>query len=283
MQISYKIISDYNNWSLGLLRGYKILSEMLSFKKNITPGKVLMILGCQRSGTSLIYWIFERDLNTKIYREKSKLTSDDPEKLRLNSYQFIQKEIYKHNANLIIMKPLVESQNSITLLNMIRNSKVLWMYRNYNDVISSNLKAFGVDNGIKDLLPIVKNQTTNWRCENISAETKSIISKYFSETMNPFDAAALFWLVRNRLFFENKLYENEKIMLFKYEDLVSNPEKSMRKIYKFVDCKFPGNKIIKSVHSKSIGKGTHVKLTPGIEQLCEMLLYKMNSIYSAQT
>ena len=281
MQISYKIISDYNNWSLGLLRGYKILSEMLSFKKNITPGKVLMILGCQRSGTSLIYWIFERDLNTKIYREKSKLTSHDPEKLRLNSYQFIQKEIYKHNANLIIMKPLVESQNAITLLNSIRNSKVLWMYRNYNDVISSNLKAFGVGNGIKDLLPIIKNQITNWRCENISDETKSIISKYFSETMNPFDAAALFWLVRNRLFFENKLYENEKIMLFKYEDLVSNPEKSMRRIYKFVDCKFPGNKIIKSVHSKSIGKGTNVKLTSGIKQLCEVLLYKMDSIYSA--
>jgi hypothetical protein len=53
------------------------------------------------------------------------------------------------------------------------------------------LKAFGMDNGIKDLQPFVMNDLHNWRSQNSTEETRAMIREYFSEDMNPYDAAAL--------------------------------------------------------------------------------------------
>lgn len=282
MQLELKMLCNWNNWSLAAIRLYKQLSGLKKLNNLKSDNNVLMILGCQRSGTSLIYWIFERDLNTKIYREKSRLNTRDPNGLRLNPYRQILREFSRHRGKLIVLKPLVESQNANTLLSHIPNSRILWMYRHYNDVAASNLKAFGMNNGIADLLPIVQNQKNNWRCQKTSTKTQSIIRRNFSSKMNPFDAAALFWYARNQLFFENKLDLHDDVLLCRYEDLVRCPETMMEIIYGFVACRYPGNRIVKAIHSKSVGRGRSVNLSPHIADLCEELLGRLNKSYIAQ-
>src|SRR5262245_40086875 len=87
---------------------------------------VLYILGCQRSGTTLMNEIFERDLNTKVYAEQCKLTSNDvPKRLRLNPLSSVKTVLDQDRAPLVILKPLVESQNIIQLLDYIEGSKAL--------------------------------------------------------------------------------------------------------------------------------------------------------------
>ena len=282
MQVHPKMIFDRNNWSLAAIRLFKHISGYLSKINNKMDNKVLIILGCQRSGTSLIYWIFERDWKTKIFREKSILSSRDTEGLRLNPYRQVLREFEKHGKRLIIIKPLVESQNAHLLLSNIPNSQILWMYRHYNDVVSSNLKAFGRNNGIDDLRPIVYNQRKNWRCQKVSDETQATICKHFSESMNPFDAAALYWYARNQLFFDRKLYIHQKVLLCKYEDLVSFPEKTMKMVYRFMGYHYPGNRILKAIHSKSVGKGKSVNLSKNIAQLCGELLSRLDDCYRSK-
>jgi hypothetical protein len=282
MQLKLKMLYNRNNWSLAVIRLYKQLSSFLKPNNHKPDNKILIILGCQRSGTSLIYWIFERDLNTKIYREKSRLNSRDPKGLRLNPYHVVLREFSRYRRKLIVFKPLAESQNANTLLSRISKSRILWMYRHYNDVAASNLKAFGRYNGIADLLPIVQNQKNNWRCQNMSSKTQSIIRRNFSSKMNPFDAAALFWYTRNQLFFEKKLDLHDDVLLCRYEDLVKCPETVMKIIYCFVGCRYPGNRIIKGIHSESVGKGRSVSLSPHIADLCEELLSRLNKSYITQ-
>ena len=266
-------------WKIIPLRLLAISKEIYQLSR--IQGKrqktTVFIIGCQRSGTTLMLEIFERDLNTKVYGEFSKLSSSDAHhKIRLDPLDSVKKAIAKDRAPLVILKPLVETQNSLKLLDHFSGSKALWMYRHYKDVALSNLKQFGIENGINDLRPIVENNSRNWRCENVSESVRKTVLEHFSEGMNPYDAAALFWFVRNNLFFELGLDENPDVMMCKYEDLVMNPLETVNKVYEFIGHNFPGQRIVSEVHPLSLGKGKTVELSPEIDLLCKELLEKLD-------
>ncbi len=241
---------------------------------------ILFIVGCQRSGTTLLIRIFENDLNTNVYNEFSKLSGKySTSKLRLNPLHIVEKTIKKDRAPFTILKPLVESQNTLKLLNHFKNGKALWVYRHYKDVAASDLKQFGLKNGIRNLR-IINNNTDNWRSENVSDEERQIILRYFSKDMNPYDAAVLFWFLRNNLFFRLGLDINQRVLLCKYQYLVKFPGRVIRDIYKKSEQNFPGDKIYKEIHTGSIKKGKNIPLSPEIEKLAQDLLNRLDKVFN---
>jgi len=258
----------------------KIYQSVISKK---VQKSILFIAGCQRSGTSMLVNILERDLNTRCFHEFSELASNDIEGIRLNALDLVKKEFSRVRAPFIVTKPLVESQNLPELLDYFSNSTALWMFRNYKGVAASNLKRFGVDNGIKDLRPIVNNEPGNWRSEMVSGHVRETISKFFSDDMNPYDAAVLFWFARNSIFFDLELDKNPKVMMCSYEDFVLDPEKYVRNIYRWAGQTYPGMNITTDVHSNSMKKGKGIELSPEIEQLAIDLNHKLEAAYRSQT
>lgn len=255
-----------------------------SIKSRPAPQSILFIVGCQRSGTSMIMDVLNRDLNTKCFGEFSPLTSNDPVgKIRLNPLESVKKEFSRIRAPFIVIKPLVETQNTPELLSYFDNSTALWMFRGYKDVAASNLKYFGVDNGINDLRPIVNNEPNNWRSENVSEHVRETISKYFSGDMNPHDAAVLFWFARNSIYFDRELDKNPRVMLCLYEDLVLDPEQYVRRIYQKVGQPYPRINITTEVHSNSRRKGKDIEVSPEIEQLAQDLQGKLEAAYRRQS
>src|SRR5512138_3577372 len=70
------------------------------------PQSILFIVGCQRSGTSMLLNVFDRDLNAKCFGEFSKLSSNDTHgEIRLNSLDLVKKEFSRVKAPLIVAKP----------------------------------------------------------------------------------------------------------------------------------------------------------------------------------
>lgn len=260
-----------------LLKLSKKIYQTVRFRGSYSK-TLLFVVGCQRSGTSLIMEIFEKDLNTKTYGEFSKLSNASETRIRLNSLRSVKRVIDKDKAPLIVLKPLVESQNLPKLLSYFPESKALWMYRHYKDVACSNILHWGPRNGINDLRPIVRNEPDNWRSENVSV-ARDIVKEFFSEEMNAYDAAALFWFVRNSFFFELDLANNSNVKLCKYNKLVTSPSKDVKEIYEFLGRSFPGNRIVSSIFSSSVNKGRDVKLSPEVDQLCMELLKKLDDVY----
>ncbi len=276
-------LSDFNrrNISFGLFRLYKGAAQRLSglTRANDTARTVVFILGIQRAGTSLMYWVFERDLQARIYRETSELTSGDTlEHVRLNPLPAVKARLARDKAPLIVLKPLVESQRVHELTAAFPGAKVLWQYRHYQDVASSNLKAFGADNGLKDLRPFVHNDPDNWRSQHSTAETRDTIRRFFREDMNPYDAAALFWWARSRLYFDLGLDGDSDVLLCRYEDLATDPAATMRRIYAFLGRPFPGDHIVRDVHPQSVGKGRVSRLSPEVDALCADLLARFDRL-----
>ena len=100
--------------------------------------------------------------------------------------------------------------------------------------------------------------------------------------MNPYDAAVLFWYVRNSLYFELGLDQNPKVLLCKYEDLIMRPVKIVKSIYSNLNQNYPGAKIHQEIHSKSLKKGQDINLSPKIDKLAQELLDKLNKTYQTR-
>ena len=244
---------------------------------------VLFIVGCQRSGNSIMQDVFNKDLNTKSYHEFSEVSSNDTEAgIRLNTLDLVQKEFARVKAPLIVLKPLVESQNVPELLSYFENGLALWMFRHYKDVAQSNVKKFGPQNGINDLRPIVTGERNNWRSEKASPHVRETVARYFSEGMNPYDAAVLFWYARNSIFFDLELDRHPRVMMCSYEDFVLDPEKFVKSVYERLGRPYPAINLAAEVHANSRKKGKDIEVTPEIEQLAADLYQRLERTYRAQ-
>jgi len=261
-------------------RWFRLRKRVFQFLK-YRPGQekvILFIVGCQRSGTSMIHHQFRLDFNTVTFDEVSPFSSHDlKEGLRLNPIPEVKGLIYSTRAPFILAKPLVESQNLTGLLDEIPGSKALWMYRHYQDVVRSNLRYFGQQNGRKDLVPIVRNDQSDWRAENLGSEDLQIIRGLYSPDMDPNDAAALFWYARNSLFFSRNYPADSRIRLCRYEDLVTDPAFIMVEAYGFVGRSYPGDRIVAGVFPDSKGKGRDVNLSGPVRELCEQLWKRLET------
>lgn len=246
------------------------------------PKSLVFVLGCQRSGTTMLMQTFRRDFQTRLYGETGLSLGRWENKRKLKPYDEIEQIIARENPAFILTKPLVESQNALKLLDHFPHSKVIWMYRHFKAVVRSSSKKFGPESMMYNLRPIVQNGD-HWASENISDHVREIVTQYFSEDMQPYDAEALFWYARNRLFFEQNLDQHPRIFLCKYEDIVAEPAKMMPQIYNFVGYPYPGDRIIQHIHTGSINRGAEIELNPEIEVLCDGLLQKFDETYLVRT
>jgi len=243
------------------------------------PETLLFILGCQRSGTGLVARVFRNDLNSQVFGEFTPMSSQDAVAgIRLDPPDQLRLFLSQLYAPLVVVKPLVESQNALSLLGSMENLKIIWVYRDFRDVVASNLKKFGEAKGLDDIRPIETGDSGNWRSENVSTRTQEFIRQFYSEGMSPADASALFWYARNSLYFEQRLNERPDVLLVAYHKLVKSPQVVMRDIYSYLGKKYPGDYMSREVHRTSLGKGEAIMLTPEIESHCSELLERLNKV-----
>lgn len=244
--------------------------------------KILFIFGVQRSGTTALFHFLRKDKRIQTYNEFSELSVDGDEKLRLHPYPRLKKQFDRNLRPILLLKPLVESQNANRLLEEFPNSRGIWIYRNYKDVANSNLNKFGINNGIKNLTPLMNGDSSNWRSENVSDDIKEIVAKYFSSDMKPHDAAALFWYVRSSFYYSQGLNNSNRILLMRYESFVKEPYKKLSRVYQFLGEKIPETLKENDIHGRSIKKGEDINLSPEIEALCDGLYQKFEKEYSSK-
>ena len=265
----------------GVFRRWKRLRQR--FVQPPGTRQLLFIVGCQRSGTTLLSRIFERDMNSASYGEASIFSrTAEPSRLRLRSMDEIAIQIVDTPAQLVVLKPLVESQNILQLLNHFTESRAIWLFRDFRDVAASNLKKFGNQNSIKDLRIIAKGSSEDWRNEGLSNEMRDYVRSLYTKNMSPVDAAVIFWIVRNQLFFDLELDQHRRIHLCKYESLTTDPIVVTKQIYDFIAQPYPAGNITAGTHPHSIRKGNALTISPLIAERARSLLAKMDTVYLQQ-
>jgi hypothetical protein len=230
--------------------------------------QVLHIVGCQRSGTTMLTEIMDRDARVRVFGELETLFDTVPRHHRLLPDDEVRDRLAHSGAALNVVKPLVESHRVAELLTLGEGARALWMFRHYRDVASSNLRRFGIRNGIDNLRPIVHDDRDDWRNAGLTAETRELVRSHFDEDMAPHDAAALFWYCRNTLWFGQHLGELPDVRTCRYETLVDDPVDMLGHLYRWVGLTRPAASTAGAVHARSVGRGTE-PIGDEITELCE--------------
>lgn len=241
---------------------------------------IVLIVGCQRSGTTLMLDLFTNDRRSVTFPEQSSLSSPAEDRLRLKPLPEVKSALEGIRAPLLVLKPLVESQNIPALLGGLDNSFGIWMYRRAESVAVSDLSYFGIDTGERNLRLLLSNEPPNWRGELVPEATRSVISRYYRPGMNPYDAAALFWWARTSLFFDLGLDTRADVRLCSYERLVANPEPTMRSLYEFIGVAYPDQRITGRVHRDATRRGDDLVLSPEVKLLCDELWERLEVIFA---
>src|SRR5262245_20893973 len=123
-------------------RAYKHVYQAIRWRTQ-PASRVLFIVGCQRSGTTLLTRLLDTDVGCRVFREHSELSSaDEAAGIRLKPLPEVAAILGRVRAPLVVAKPLVETQNVRSLLEHFPGSRALFMYRGYADVARSDLAKF---------------------------------------------------------------------------------------------------------------------------------------------
>jgi len=230
------------------------------------PKKVILLSGIQRSGTNMIEDILESSVDIDMFRETDKRVFGDYE---LDSLDTLYAAIAKSPAPTVAFKLLLDSDMIGNLLESLPQSKVIWIYRQLDDTVKSNITKW--PDGKNELPDIVLNRDySGWRGRSISDETHAILTKYFSPEMSIASAQALFWYHRHMLFFDQNLHLEQRVLLLNYEELVRHPLRALAVLSKHVDIELPQHPA-KKIFSTSVGKEPMTDIDEGIRELCNDL------------
>ena len=226
----------------------------------------VFLLGCGRSGTSMLLNTFRRD-------DRVEALGENDTKIAKN-FMLVKEQIgpaiENCKAPVLIMKPILNSFDASSLLKSYHRAKIIWIIRDYRDVISSSIIKFGtrVPDYMKNL--VLLKQGNNWLSLGIQPETLEMLSKVDSTTFTHFDWMGLIWWSVNRTIILDQLYKHNNFLLLHYENLVHDPDVVLKHIYEFIGLEYKHG-VGKYIHYLSVGKGKSIYLHPHVQKLCNDL------------
>jgi hypothetical protein len=236
--------------------------------------RVVLIFGCQRSGTTMLQQTFlDRSWRLLILEEHDRRLvgpGHEPEETTWQEYSTVLGRIRRLPFEVVAAKPLVESASATALMDAAGAVKAVWMVRDFREVARSNVSRFGVDNPYRDLEPIRSRDALDWRYRGVTEETWETVTTLLKRGLTPFDAAALFWWTRNQLYFDQRLWEDDRIRILRYERACNQPDEVIQSLSDHIGLELPLGSIVPRVRAQPFPRET-TQLDPDVEQLCKKL------------
>ena len=236
----------------------------------------IFIVGCHRSGTTMLLNVLRRSPRVQVYDEGDRRAFG--EGVRILSDNTLRFLIYRSRTSHVAFKPLNDSQNADKLIELNSNARAIWIYRDYHDVVNSLVVQWG-DAQIAHVEQIADSDYAGPGSralgEKVSAINFSFVRQACREKLSPHDAAAVIWVLRNSLYFDLGLDSRPNVLLVKYEDLCTDPEHHFKKLFGFVGCEL-SEAHLTDVYSSSIRKRDPPALGSDITSTCERLMHRLN-------
>ncbi len=226
------------------------------------------IVGCQRSGTTMLGRILDEMMEIDHFPEGDPRAFFD--EIRIRDGAVRDRLLSRSTAVCAVFKPICESHRVLELMADHPNSRAIWIFRHWKDVVNSvvNVKRWGDQrlHVIRDLP--AGTGDWGWRHEGISDECRADVTPFVRPDLTYPEAVALFWYVRNRIYFDQQLDRRTDVLPVKYEELVTQPQTEFKRICEFLGAAFQPEAVA-TIHARSINKEACPVQHTGITQLCD--------------
>ncbi|SDZ24681.1 hypothetical protein SAMN05444365_10834 [Micromonospora pattaloongensis] len=200
------------------------------------PGaaRPVYLVGLQRSGTNMLVRGLDAAPEFEVRNENDGAVFH---RFQLRSDARLTEVIGRSRHAYVLVKPLCETHRVDELLALpgARPGRALWSWRDVDDRARSEVAKFG-DANLRALRAIADGTIgARWQGQRLDPATVEVIRDLDPERMDPHTAAALFWWVRNGLYFRLGLHERDDVLLCSYDALVADPEAQTRRLCAFLD------------------------------------------------
>jgi hypothetical protein len=245
----------HQNWRWGRTHGWADLVEehdvdprvrarraLRNLRWRLTPGHAdgaptaVFLFGAQRSGTNMIVHGLDEAPEFRVYNEGHRQAFDN---FRLRPLPTIEALIDRSRAEYVLFKPLCDSHRAAEILDRFGpRARAIWTYRQVDGRVRSALAKFG-DSNLRIIRAYAAGEATDaWQVQAMSPENADFVRSLDPDRLSAESGAALFWYVRNSLYFEMSLDERRDAMLVSYDEFIAHPDQTARALCSFLDIEF---------------------------------------------
>jgi hypothetical protein len=237
----------------------------------------VFLVGLQRSGTNMLVRGLERAPEFEVHNENDRQSFD---RFRLLPDPVIRSVVMRSPHEYVLFKPLCDSHRIAELLDELgtpTKGKAIWAYRSVDGRTRSALAKFG-DSNLRALARISGGLgSSSWQAQGLSEASLELIRGFDYRRMTPASAAALFWYVRNSLFFELGLSERPDVILMSYDAVLAQPEATMRALCRFLGLAFDPT-FVHHVEVRSRPDAPAEEIDPVIRARCADLQGRLDAV-----
>lgn len=225
--------------------------------EGVRPGQAVPVwlVGLQRSGTNMLVRGLEASPEFEVHNENDRRAFED---FQLRDDAQVTTLIARSRHRFVLFKPLCDSHRVVHLLEHVRAEqpgRAIWAYRSVDGRVRSALSKFG-DHNLVVLRDLAAGRGLDrWQVQGISEATRELLASFDYDEMSPATAAALFWYVRNSLYFDLALDERDDVVLASYDLMVRDPAGMMSAV-----CELLGVDLVPALYA-------HVDDRAGAERL----------------
>ena len=245
----------------------------------------VFVVGCQRSGTTMLLNVLGKCAECRVYHEGNG-NNEAYDYYRLRSNDTVKHLIQKSHEPTVVFKPVLDSQHTDRFLDLYPNAKAIWMYRHYRNVVNSSVRKWKGDHrdimyGIAAGIQRDPKHHQYAISDRLSDRTVGLVRKLCSLNTSPEDGAALLWYVRNQIYFDLELEKNQRVLLVRYEDLVTRPQQYFARIFGFIGCNFD-QEYVDDIFDTSVKESPGPAINKEVEVLCREMVQQLDHQYSVQ-
>lgn len=191
------------------------------------------LVGLQRSGTNMLVRGLENAGEFEVRNENDRRVFH---RFQLRDDAVLTAVIRRSRHAYVLVKPLCQSHRVDELLDLaeVAPGRAIWAWRDVDDRARSEVAKFG-DANLRALAAIADGTIgRRWQGQRLDADTYELIHGFDYRRMDPHTAAALFWYVRNTLYFRLGLDRRDDVLLSSYDALIADPAGQIRRLCDFL-------------------------------------------------
>lgn len=252
-------------------------------RHGVQPGRAraAFVVGVQRSGTNMVVRGVEADPSVTVYNENSRKAF---ERFQLKDADVVRGLVTRDRHRLVLFKALCDSHRTGDLLDEVARytpARAVWVYRGVDDRVRSAVSKFG-DVNRRIMAEIAAGRGGDrWQAQRLSQESLDLLREVRPETLSAESGAALFWLARNRLYFEQGLHERDDVHLVGYDQVVADPEGLGRALSAFLELPY-SSATVEHVDTRSVRARPPLDLDPRVRAACDRLEHALAQAAAAK-